>query len=55
VRVGEGQFLTLPGRAFYDIGLSLKERREWSMRAGEARELGERIAALVQRGQTIEA
>jgi hypothetical protein len=55
VTVGEGQFLTLPGRAFYNIGLSLKERREWSMRAGEARELGERVAALVQRGQPSEA
>jgi hypothetical protein len=28
VRVGEGQFLTLPGKAFHDIGLELKERME---------------------------
>jgi hypothetical protein len=28
IRIGEGQFVTLPGQAFYDIGLKLKERME---------------------------
>jgi hypothetical protein len=28
VRVGQGQFVMLPGQAFYDIGLKLKERME---------------------------
>jgi hypothetical protein len=28
VRIGEGQFLTLPGQAFHDVGLKLKEQME---------------------------
>jgi len=28
MRVGQGQFVTLPGQAFYDVGLKLKERME---------------------------
>jgi hypothetical protein len=28
MRIGQGQFVTLPGQAFYDIGLQLKERME---------------------------
>lgn len=28
MRVGEGQFVTLPGQAFYDVGLKLKEEME---------------------------
>jgi hypothetical protein len=28
MRIGAGQFVTLPGQAFYDVGLELKERME---------------------------
>jgi len=28
MRIGQGQFVTLPGQGFYDIGLALKKRMD---------------------------